>query len=889
MGKKTKTGKQRKDKFYQLAKETGFRSRAAFKLIQLNRKFEFLQRSQVLIDLCAAPGGWMQVAKQNMPVNSIVVGVDLFPIKSVPGCISIVGDITTDKCRSDLGKELQTWKADCVLHDGAPNVGQNWIHDAYQQACLTLSALKLATHFLKQGGWFVTKVFRSKDYNPLLWVLKQLFRKVHATKPQASRNESAEIFVVCQYYFAPAKLDGRFLDPRYVFKELDMEPANKINLLHPDKQKKLKAEGYSELRGVFHTVPAADFITAEDPLSVLQVISAIDLNDPEVANHPTTTPEIKECCKDIKVLGRKDLRALITWAKGLKNTLFKEDTKEDIKDEVEGDEEVGQIEMSDEEKELEEMEKLINELEDEELKALKRKKKRANRERTKLQEKLNLKMIHKSDDGPVEEDTQEPLFNLDQISSREALENVDEQTPDVLAESQDENSDDDSDRGFRSTYVPYKKESGMLDDSGKFYAGSSDEMEEKEEESDAESSVDELAMDSEEDSGVDTSKKKKKKKQVRFANNEGNTDEEDDDEDSDLFDDDLENHPLLRDLDTRDAETRRLHKAQLWFEKDSFKGLEKDEDEEFELEQMAASLQKKGAQVTGGKTEKTKTPKNKKAKEIKKPVMKPEESNLVAVKNEDGESTENGAIMGDDSSSDDSDDSSGSEYEFDAPSLKKKKRNLEEGEFEIVPKEKRKKIKLNERELALGAMMVASKKTKRDLVDEGWNRYAFNDENLPDWFVEDEQKHMKKEAPVPQELEQEYKKKFNELNIRPIKKVIEAKARKKKRMQRRLEKAKKKLEGMMDNPDVSEKEKIRQVKKLYKKEPKKEVTYIVGRKSTAAKRMRRPPGVKGRFKVVDPRMKKDMRATRAKESKMKKSGRMKKGGNVKKGGKTKKR
>ncbi|CAB0013814.1 unnamed protein product [Nesidiocoris tenuis] len=670
MGKKTKTGKQRKDKFYQLAKETGFRSRAAFKLIQLNRKFEFLQRSQVLIDLCAAPGGWMQVAKQNMPVNSIVVGVDLFPIKSVPGCISIVGDITTDKCRSDLGKELQTWKADCVLHDGAPNVGQNWIHDAYQQACLTLSALKLATHFLKQGGWFVTKVFRSKDYNPLLWVLKQLFRKVHATKPQASRNESAEIFVVCQYYFAPAKLDGRFLDPRYVFKELDMEPANKINLLHPDKQKKLKAEGYSELRGVFHTVPAADFITAEDPLSVLQVISAIDLNDPEVANHPTTTPEIKECCKDIKVLGRKDLRALITWAKGLKNTLFKEDTKEDIKDEVEGDEEVGQIEMSDEEKELEEMEKLINELEDEELKALKRKKKRANRERTKLQEKLNLKMIHKSDDGPVEEDTQEPLFNLDQISSREvcsrhfshitpgrgrfgkirfwsywynflliyeqALENVDEQTPDVLAESQDENSDDDSDRGFRSTYVPYKKESGMLDDSGK------------------------------------------------------------------------------------------------------------------------------------------------------------------------------------------------------------------------------------------------------DLVDEGWNRYAFNDENLPDWFVEDEQKHMKKEAPVPQELEQEYKKKFNELNIRPIKKVIEAKARKKKRMQRRLEKAKKKLEGMMDNPDVSEKEKIRQVKKLYKKEPKKEVTYIVGRKSTAAKRMRRPPGVKGRFKVVDPRMKKDMRATRAKESKMKKSGRMKKGGNVKK-------
>ena len=124
MGGKKAKGKHRLDKFYYLAKEQGFRARSAFKLVQLNRKYDFLSSAKATLDLCAAPGGWLQVAQKYMPMQSTIVGIDLAAIKPIRGCTTLVEDITTPSCRAAIKRVTpEGMKYDCVLHDGAPDVG----------------------------------------------------------------------------------------------------------------------------------------------------------------------------------------------------------------------------------------------------------------------------------------------------------------------------------------------------------------------------------------------------------------------------------------------------------------------------------------------------------------------------------------------------------------------------------------------------------------------------------------------------------------------------------------------------------------------------------------------------------------------------------------------
>lgn len=229
-----KRKKHDKDKYYLLARQQGYRARSAFKLIQLNKKYDFLSTAKVCIDLCAAPGGWCQVAAKYMPASSIIIGIDLLPIRPIRGVKTFQCDITTSKCRQIIRQEMQNWQADVVLCDGAPNVGAEYSKDAYVQNELSLIALKLAADVMGQGATFVSKVFRSQDYNALLWVFRQLFKKVGATKPLSSRNESAEIFVVCEHFLAPHTIDPKLFDPKCVFEQLGDPSQNKsVTIFHP--------------------------------------------------------------------------------------------------------------------------------------------------------------------------------------------------------------------------------------------------------------------------------------------------------------------------------------------------------------------------------------------------------------------------------------------------------------------------------------------------------------------------------------------------------------------------------------------------------------------------------------------------------------------------------
>lgn len=186
----------KKDYYYRKAKEEKYRSRAAFKLKQLNKKFRLIKKGDIVLDLGAAPGGWMQVSRELVGEGGFVLGVDIAWIEPFleENVATIRGDFTypevVDEIRETVGQ------AGVVISDASPDISGVWNIDHFRSIELATQALELCKTLLRPGGNFLVKVFQGEALQEFIKEVKKNFRYVKITKPKASRSRSSEVYII---------------------------------------------------------------------------------------------------------------------------------------------------------------------------------------------------------------------------------------------------------------------------------------------------------------------------------------------------------------------------------------------------------------------------------------------------------------------------------------------------------------------------------------------------------------------------------------------------------------------------------------------------------------------------------------------------------------------
>jgi len=187
----------KRDYYYQKAKAENYRSRATYKLSQTARKYSFIRRGDVVVDLGAAPGGWIQAARKIAGKTGFVLGVDLKPIEPFPQeyIRTIVADFTEPGALQQIMDFLPR-KADVVLSDASPNISGVWELDNARQIDLAGQALKIALSLLRPSGNFFVKVFEGNMLPGFVKAVKKHFEVVKVIKPKASRVKSSEMYLL---------------------------------------------------------------------------------------------------------------------------------------------------------------------------------------------------------------------------------------------------------------------------------------------------------------------------------------------------------------------------------------------------------------------------------------------------------------------------------------------------------------------------------------------------------------------------------------------------------------------------------------------------------------------------------------------------------------------
>jgi len=192
--------RQERDPYVQQARREGWRSRAVYKLQQIDRKERLLKPGMVCVDLGAAPGSWSQYVTETLKGRARVVAIDLLPMDALPGVEFLQGDFTDDAVHESLRALLGDNLVDLVMSDMAPNISGNRAIDQPRAMYLAELALEFCREVLRPGGDFVCKLFQGEGFDAYVVAARKAFGSVKVMKPKASRAASREVYLVARNY-----------------------------------------------------------------------------------------------------------------------------------------------------------------------------------------------------------------------------------------------------------------------------------------------------------------------------------------------------------------------------------------------------------------------------------------------------------------------------------------------------------------------------------------------------------------------------------------------------------------------------------------------------------------------------------------------------------------
>ncbi|KAG2617455.1 hypothetical protein PVAP13_3NG181184 [Panicum virgatum] len=601
-----------------------------------------------------------------------------------------------------------------------------------------------------------------------MYCLKQLFEKVEATKPSASRSTSAEIYIICLKYKAPAKIQPELLDIKHLFSVVPEQNKPRDIM---DKSQKRHRDGYEEGNTTLRKIGlASDFIWSDTqtPLEFLGSFNLISFDNPEslpIKNHELTTDDIKNCCEDLLLLDKNSFKHILKWRIRLRKALS---SSSQVTPKVEDDTETTKV--KDDDQLLQEMEELTS--------VIDRKKKREKKRLSKRRAKDKARKATGMQIDATGDDYGDPdLFSISVIKGGKELQAVESAELDVEDDIEDSENEE-----IQAREV------------------SDEEMDSDEEQQRYDAQLEEMLDEAYErfvtKKGGEVKQERKRPKRINPDADadllKGSEDDGDDVEMDQDFDEDQdpETNPLILSLDEHKPTKEQI--VQQWYSQDVFTeagtGVTEQSDSEDEMEILQRNMKK---------------------------ILQQDDFEIVPaepVRNEEDSSSSS------DESEDDLDD-------------------------------------YRKAEVLAYANKMLRKKQREQILDDAYNKYMFDDEGLPNWFIEDEKRHRQPMKPVTREEVAAMRAQFKEIDARPSKKVAEAKARKKRVAMKKLDKARQKADAVADQNDINERSKRKMIDQIYRKampkKPQKE--YVVAKKGVQVRA--------GKGKVlVDRRMKKDKRA-----------------------------